>query len=285
MPYSMTGFAYRTEVFNSYEISVRIKSLNNRGLDIKVKGSRDIVFFIELDVRNTVKKYIDRGSVDIFIDVKQTSFEFPFDKTVLKEAVKTVKELQEELGVSMSDDKLFDVATSLVPETKSEVIDEKLKKEVLSLVEETVKDLKKEREKEGKKLVKDIKDRLKVIEKNLKKIEKVKDKIVSVVKERIFERVKELFGQEQSERAYIEATLLADKMDITEEIVRLKSHIDRFKELLKSKEPVGRKMDFICQEMLREINTMGSKMPDLSEYTVEMKTELEKIRQQVQNIE
>lgn len=74
-------------------------------------------------------------------------------------------------------------------------------------------------------------------------------------------------------------------MDITEEIVRLNSHIKRFKELLKAKGAVGRKMDFLCQEMLREINTMGNKMPDLSEYTVEMKTELEKIRQQVQNIE
>ena len=104
-------------------------------------------------------------------------------------------------------------------------------------------------------------------------------------KSRILEKLKELLGEEYSERAFIEATLLADKMDITEEIVRLRSHLDRFKELLKSKEPVGRKMDFLCQEMLREINTMGNKMPDLSEHTVEMKTELEKIRQQVQNIE
>ncbi len=285
MPYSMTGFAYKTESFNGYEISVKIKSLNNRGLDIKVKGSRDIIFFIDLDVRSIVKEYINRGSVDIIIDVKQQVVEFPLDIERLKEAVKKVRYIERSIGISLSDDKLFDIASSLVLEEKGEVLSQELKDRILSVVRNVIKELKKEREKEGKKLVKDIKARLKSIEKNLNRIEKIKDKIVEKAKSRILEKLKELLGEEYSERAFIEATLLADKMDITEEIVRLRSHLDRFKELLKSKEPVGRKMDFLCQEMLREINTMGNKMPDLSEHTVEMKTELEKIRQQVQNIE
>jgi len=285
MPYSMTGFAYKTESFDGYEISVKVKSLNNRGLDIKLKGSKDIVFFIDLDVRSIVKEYINRGSVDIFIDVKQQVVEFTLDIEKLKEAVKKVKDMERFLGISISDDKLFDIASSLVSEEKEEVLSQELKERVLSVVRDVVKELKKERENEGKKLVKDIKARLKNIEKNLIKIEKIKDKIAEKGKSRILEKLKELLGEEYSERAFIEATLLADKMDITEEIVRLRSHLDRFKELLKSKEAVGRKMDFLCQEMLREINTMGNKMPDLSEYTVEMKTELEKIRQQVQNIE
>ncbi|NPA58745.1 MAG: DUF1732 domain-containing protein, partial [Aquificae bacterium] len=112
-----------------------------------------------------------------------------------------------------------------------------------------------------------------------------KDLIIQKAKEKVQERLKELLGEEYSERAFIEATLLADKMDITEEIVRLKSHIKRFKELLNLDAPIGRKMDFLCQEMHREINTLGNKMPDFSPYTVEMKAQLEKIRQQVQNIE
>lgn len=285
MPYSMTGFAYRTESFDGYEISVKVKSLNNRGLDIKVKGSRDVVFFIDLDVRSIVKEYINRGSIDILIDIKQQIVEFPLNIERLEEAVKKVRNIEHSLGVSLSDDKLFDIASSLVSEEKEEVLSQELKDRVLSVVRNVIKELKKEREKEGKKLVKDIKAHLKSIEKNLNRIEKIKDKIVEKAKSRILEKLKELLGEEYSERAFIEATLLADKMDITEEIVRLHSHLDRFKELLKSKEPVGRKMDFLCQEMLREINTMGNKMPDLSEHTVEMKTELEKIRQQVQNIE
>jgi len=249
MPYSMTGFAY--------------KSLNNRGLDIKLKGSKDIVFFIDLDVRSIVKEYINRGSVDIFIDVKQQVVEFTLDIEKLKEAVKKVKDMERFLGISISDDKLFDIASSLVSEEKEEVLSQELKERVLSVVRDVVKELKKERENEGKKLVKDIKARLKNIEKNLIKIEKIKDKIAEKGKSRILEKLKELLGEEYSERAFIEATLLADKMDITEEIVRLRSHLDRFKELLKSKEAVGRKMDFLCQEMLREINTMGNKMPEV----------------------
>ncbi len=285
MPYSMTGFAYKLKQYDGYEISVKIKSLNNRGIDIKVKGSRDIIFFLDMDVRNIIRKYFERGSIDVLIDLKQTFIDFPIDKEKLRQAVLVVKELQKSVDLDLSGDKVYDIASNLVSEKKEEFIDEKLKKQILLVVQQAAKELKKEREKEGKKLIKDIKQRLKNIESLLKKLEKQKDKLIAVAKEKTISKIKEIFGEEHSERAYIEATLLVDKMDITEEIVRLKSHINRFKELLKSKEPVGRKMDFLCQEMLREINTMGNKMPDLSEYTVEMKTELEKIRQQVQNIE
>ena len=285
MPYSMTGFAYKLKQYDGYEISVKIKSLNNRGIDIKVKGSRDIIFFLDMDVRNIIRKYFERGSIDVLIDLKQTFIDFPIDKEKLRQAVLVVKELQKSVDLDLSGDKVYDIASNLVSEKKEEFIDEKLKKQILLVVQQAAKELKKEREKEGKKLIKDIKQRLKNIESLLKKLEKQKDKLIAVAKEKTISKIKEIFGEEHSERAYIEATLLVDKMDITEEIVRLKSHINRFKELLKLKEPVGRKMDFLCQEMLREINTMGNKMPDLSEYTVEMKTELEKIRQQVQNIE
>ncbi len=285
MPYSMTGFAYASKQYDKYEVSVKIKSLNNRGLDIKIKGSREIILFIDMDIRNIIRKYFERGSIDVFIDVKQTVVELPVDIEKLKLAISSIKELQKDLDIDLSGDKMFDIASGIISEKREDILDEKLKKHILKLVQQTAKELKKEREKEGKKLIRDIKQRLKIIEKLLKTIEKQKDKLVKEAKEKIMTKIKELFGEEHTERAYIEATLLADKMDITEEIVRLKSHIDRFHELLKSKEPVGRKMDFLCQEMLREINTMGNKMPDLSEYTVEMKTQLEKIRQQVQNIE
>ena len=144
MPYSMTGFAYKTESFNGYEISVKIKSLNNRGLDIKVKGSRDIIFFIDLDVRSIVKEYINRGSVDIIIDVKQQVVEFPLNVEKLKEAIKKVRDIEQSLGVSLSDDKLFDIASSLVSEEKEEVLSQELKDRILSVVRNVIKELKKE---------------------------------------------------------------------------------------------------------------------------------------------
>ncbi len=285
MPYSMTGFGYAVESFDEYEIEVRIKSLNNRGVDISVKGPKELLFFIDLDVRNTVKSFFERGSFQIFINIRYTQPKLLLNEESLKLAVQSVKELMEKIGLSLSDDKIYEISAGLSSEFEEETVDLQLKERILQTLEKACYSLKEERKKEGEKLIQDISERLKIIEENLEHIKKEKEQIIEKAKEKITEKVKELLGEEYSERAFIEATLLAEKMDITEEIVRLQSHIHRFKELLKSEKAVGRKMDFLCQEMHREINTMGNKMPDFSPYTVEMKTQLEKIRQQVQNIE
>ncbi len=285
MPYSMTGFGYATKDFEDYEITVRAKSVNNKGIDISIKGPRDILFFMDIDIRNIVKSFFERGSFQIFINIKYRQPKIFMDIENLKLAVDTVKKIMEELNLKPSDDKIYELASGISSETQEQVLDEKLKKDIISVVEEACRALKEERKKEGEKLVEDIKKRLGIIEETVLKIEKEKEEILKKAKEKITERVKELLGENYSERAFIEATLLADKMDITEEVVRLKSHIKRFNELILLDEPVGRKLDFLCQEMLREINTMGTKMPWFSQYTVEMKTQLEKIRQQVQNIE
>ncbi len=285
MPYSMTGFAYVSKSFDQYEISVRMKSVNNKGLDISVKGPRDVIPFIELDVRKLIQTYFDRGSFQVFIDLKYTSPAITLQLDKLKDAVLTIKNVMKDINLSVSDDKVYDLASDLAKESEEQILDEEMKTNILEVLKLAAEELKEERKKEGEKLVKDIEEKLKIIEQYVEIIDKKKDEIIEKAKQRITEKVKELLGEEYSERAFIEATLLADKMDITEEIVRLKSHIQRFKELLKSDKPVGRKMDFLCQEMHREINTLGNKMPDFSEYTVEMKTTLEKIRQQVQNLE
>ena len=285
MPYSMTGFGYAIKNFDEYEIEVRIKSVNNKGIDISIKGPREILFFVELDIRNTIKKYFERGSFQVYVNIKYTKPKILMNIENMKTALESVNQMLSQLGLKPSDDKIFDLVSGLASELEEEVVDETLKKRILEVVEEACEKLKEERKKEGEKLIADIQNRLLIIEEIVEKIEKEKDEIIEKAKEKITEKVKELLGEEYSERAFIEATLLAEKMDITEEIVRLKSHIKRFKELIKLDQPVGRKMDFLCQEMHREINTLGNKMPDFSPYTVEMKTQLEKIRQQVQNIE
>ena len=285
MPYSMTGFGYASKDFGDYEISVRIKSVNNKSIDISIKGPKDILFFIDLELRNLIKKHFERGSFQVFIDIKYKQPKIFMNVENLKISVESIKKIMEEVGLSLSHDKIYDLASSLASETEETVIDQELKKNIFEVVEEACEALKEERKKEGEKLIEDIKNRLSIIEEYLSKIENQKEKIIEKAKERITEKLKELLGEEFSERAFIEATILADKMDITEEIVRLKSHIKRFKELIQLDQPIGRKLDFLCQEMHREINTMGTKMPWFSEYIVEMKTQLEKIRQQVQNIE
>ncbi len=286
MPYSMTGFAFVSKTTNEYEISIKMKSLNNKGIDIHVKGNKNILMFLDLEIRNTIKNYFERGSFQVFIDLKYLKPSIVVELETLKSAVLTVKNVLKDVNLeNVSGDKIYDLASHLASEMQEDTIDEEIKNAVIGAVKEACEELKKERKKEGEKLIKDIEEKLKIIEENLKIIDEKREEIIKKAQERIKEKVKELLGEEYSERAFIEASLLADKMDITEEVVRLKSHIQRFKELLNVDEPVGRKMDFLCQEMHREINTMGNKMPDFSPFTVEMKTTLEKIRQQVQNIE
>ena len=285
MPKSMTGFAYIVEPKDNYDIEVRIKSLNNKGFDLSIKGARDILFFIESDIRNLVSKYINRGSVQIFLNIKHREPKILLNVENLKLAVEKIYQLMSILKIQLSDDKVYDLAVSTASELEDNKIDENLKTDILNAVDKALDELLKEKIKEGEKLIEDINKHLDKIEEYLKVIEGEKEKIIEENKRKIIEKVKEVLGENYSERAFIEASILAEKMDITEEIVRLKSHIKRFKELLNNNGAIGRKLDFLCQEMHREINTLGNKMPDFSKYTVEIKTLIDKIRQQVQNIE
>lgn len=286
MPYSMTGIGFSEIQTEDYEIFVRIKSVNNKGIDISVKGSRDILFFIENEVRNFLKNYFSRGSFQVFIDVKYKNPEKILNIDVLEKAVDYVKNIMQKINLNPSDDKIYEISSSLMSSLeKEEPIDENLKENVFKALEKASEELKKERKKEGENLVKDIENRLNEIENLLEKIKQEKDNIIEKQKNKMIEKLKELLQEEYKERAFIETSIIAEKLDITEEIVRLESHLKRFRQLLKLDEPIGRKLDFLCQEMHREINTLGNKMPDFSKYTIEIKSEIEKIRQQVANIE
>lgn len=285
MPRSMTGFANSVLSTDSYEIEVRIKSLNGRGLELSLKGSKDILFFTEKDIRNLIKKYLERGSIQVYINIRYYQPKILENIDTLKNAVNSVYKMMEILNIQLTDDKVYELAVSLSNEFEKTVIDEETKNNIIKAFELALKQLVDERKKEGIKLVKDITSRLDKIEAFIKEIEIKKDELIDKVKNKTVERVKELLGENFSERAFIEATLLVDKMDITEEIVRLKSHIKRFRDFLQMEGSIGKKLDFLCQEMHREINTLGNKIPDFSNYTIEIKSEIEKIRQQVQNIE
>ena len=285
MPKSMTGFANSTLSTDSYEVEVRIKSLNGRGLDLSIKGSKDILFFVEKDIRNLTKKYLERGSIQVYIAIRHHQPKLLENIENLKIAVNSIYKMMKNLNIQLTDDKVYELAVSLSSEFEKNVIDEETKKNIIKAFQLALKQLVDERIKEGIKLVEDINSRLNKIEAFIEEIETKKDKLIERAKNKIKEKVKELLGENYSERAFIEATLLSEKMDITEELIRLKSHIQRFRELLNTEGSIGKKLDFLCQEMHREINTLGNKIPDFSNYTIEIKTEIEKIRQQVQNIE
>jgi uncharacterized protein (TIGR00255 family) len=281
----MTGFANIKKNFSDYEITVNIKSLNSKGFDVSLKGDKNVVMYLDLDIRKIFQENFERGTFQIVINITYQQLSSVLDEEKFQSVVSQIKDFLQKIHLQLTDDKIFDIASYQMNANNSEEVSQQLKEDVLYTVKDAVILLKSERKREGESLTADIENRLSLIEEMAKKIEEEKDTILEKAKEKIYQKVKQLLGENFSERAFIEATILADKLDITEEIVRLKTHIKRFKDLLNLDEPVGRKMDFLCQEMHREINTLGNKMPDFSNYTVEMKTQLEKIRQQVQNIE
>jgi len=287
MPYSMTGFAFVKKMFDDYEVNIKVKSLNNKSIDISIKGDKNVLMYLDLEIRKLVQQYFERGSFQLYININSLTPKFIVEPEKLAQYANVVREITKQANINLSDDKLYEVTIGMIMNNNNveEELDDTLKENILNAVKEALNALKEERGREGKSLILDIESRLDKIEEMLKEIEEKKEKVLENVKEKVYQKVKQLLGENYSERAFIEATLLADKLDITEEVVRLKTHIQRFRELLNLNEPIGRKLDFMCQEMLREINTLGNKMPDFSKFTVEMKTELEKIRQQVQNIE
>jgi len=283
----MTGFAFVKKVFDDYELNIKVKSLNNKSIDISIKGDKNVLMYLDLEIRKLVQQYFERGSFQLYININSLTPKFIVEPEKLTQYANVVREITKQASINLSDDKLYEVTIGMIMNNNNleEELDDTLKENILNAVKEALNALKEEREREGKSLILDIESRLNKIEEMLKEIEEKKEKVLESAKEKVYQKVKQLLGENYSERAFIEATLLADKLDITEEVVRLKTHIQRFRELLNLNEPIGRKLDFMCQEMLREINTLGNKMPDFSKFTVEMKTELEKIRQQVQNIE
>jgi uncharacterized protein (TIGR00255 family) len=281
----MTGFGYGTLNYGDIEVEIRAKSVNGKGLDISIKGDRDITFFIEKDLREIIKQHIERGSLQIYIGIKYLKPKILMNLDNLKEAIKTIYQFIEEVNVQLSADKIFDLANHISAEQEQNILTDELKEKIIELFKNVLNQLIEEREREGKKLAEDILNRLNYISELLDKIDEEKDKILEKQKKKLIEKIKELLGENYSERAFIEASLLAEKMDITEEIVRLRSHISRFKELLQQDGAIGKKLDFLCQEMHREINTLGNKIPDFSNYVVEIKAQIDKIRQQVANLE
>jgi len=289
---SMTGFGRGENVGQIKQVTAEVKSVNHRYSEVLVKMPRQYSL-LEETVKRTVLNYVTRGRVEVFLKIENAAEpqrEVQVDKELALAYYKALKELAEatqanlDLGVSS----LAQLPDVLKVDEPKENIDE-IWQEILAALQAALTVLMEMREKEGQQLKADLEERLAYISQMNDKITERSPLVVSQYREKLQNRLKELLdgGQVDETRLATEVAIFADRASIAEEIVRLSSHVDQFKRILKENNPVGRKLDFLLQEMNREINTIGSKANDLeiTQSVVELKSELEKLREQVQNIE
>lgn len=279
----MTGFGKGGAEGEHWKANVIIRSLNGKGLDISVRMP-SFLLSVEPKIKEAVKSKLRRGTVNVMIDVESKTVLPPVDINKLTQNVELVRDISRKLELSVKDDTVFEYAWKYSEKAITEV-DEELENTVLQGVENALRELIASRKREGEALKEDLSQRVDRIESLLNQIVEKKDQIMERVKEKILEKAKRLELPEEHPTVMNELLFLLEKMDIEEEITRLKTHIKVFRTLLDEGVEVGKKLEFLGQEMHREITTLGNKIPDLSEYVVEIKTEIDRIKQQAANVE
>lgn len=289
---SMTGFGRERRVVGGREIIVEIRSVNHRFYEFTARTPRAYGYLDE-KLKAFMHDSISRGKVEVSVSIynqEGVNANIEINKEVAKGYLYALRGSAEELA--LADDlalsnimKLPDIFTVVKVIDDEEEIWSQVK-EVASAALERFVDM---RRVEGEKMYEDISSRLDFIEETVGKVEKRSPEVTEAYRNRLYEKISEIVGDRNidEQRILTEAAIFADKTAVDEETVRLRSHIAQFRELIKSTEPVGRKLDFLVQEMNREVNTTGSKAQDLSmtQMVVDMKAEIEKIREQIQNIE
>lgn len=290
---SMTSFGRSSSEEGQKRIfTVEMKSVNNRYLDINIRMPKALIS-LEEEVRKMISTSLSRGKVDVFINLKNYSQNEGVPKVDLKlaeEYLNCLKEIEESFGLKndvsvMQVARFPEVITMVQEEEKVEELFEELKPLISSSIEMMIN----MRIVEGEKLREDILDKVDTIESLVKEIEKVADTVPKAYKAKLEERLSELLNGADIDqnRLVTEVCIFADKATVDEEITRLGSHISQIRKTLSLCEPIGRKLDFIIQEMNRETNTIGSKSSDIhmTNIVIDIKNLIEKIREQVQNIE
>ncbi|XCP83988.1 YicC/YloC family endoribonuclease [Roseburia hominis] len=289
---SMTGFG-RCEVSEAQrKFTVEIKGVNHRYLDVGIRMPKKLNYF-ETAIRNLLKGYAQRGKVDIFIsyeDLSEAQVSLKYNQTLAAEYMACFKKIQEDFGL---DNDIRVSTVSRCPEVvtmeERTVNEEELWNSLKKALEGAFAQFVETRTAEGENLKHDIITKLDGMLEKVAYIEERSPQIVAEYREKLETKVKELLGDAQIEegRLAAEVVIFADKICTDEEIVRLKSHIKHMKDTLETADGIGRKLDFIAQEMNREANTILSKANDLevSNHAIDLKTEIEKVREQIQNIE
>jgi len=289
---SMTGYGRAVETVNGREFTVELRSVNNRYLDCSVRLPR-ILSFGEDAVKQAVKNAISRGKVDVFISVRSEGgdeVQVTLNKAVLESYIAAMRQMVTEYGVR---DDISVANLSRLPEVfsleKPQVDEEQLLADMMGVLDKALEGYNAMRVTEGEALDKDLRSRGETILQLVSQIEKGNAQTVIDYRTRLENKLKEVLANTALDESRIltEAAIFADKVAVDEETVRLRSHLQQMNDMLTSGGAIGRKLDFLLQEMNREANTIGSKCTDvkLARIVVDIKAELEKIREQTQNIE
>lgn len=288
---SMTGYGRAKLSKDDREYQIEIKSVNHRYLDISVRIPKQLSY-LEETIKKEIAKKVKRGKIDVFVTFENNSLEgkeIKINTELAKAYIDELKKLAEKENI-LSDIQVTEI--SKYPDVlniQSSQDDEKITKEVLETITIATDNLVQMRETEGNKISEDLLKRLNIINKKVEEIAKLSTGLIEEYVVKLEERINEILKNQEIDKTRLaqEVVIYADKCSIEEEVTRLNSHISQFKNLLNSNEAIGKKLDFIIQEMNRETNTIGSKANNLeiTNGVIDIKTEIENIREQVQNIE
>lgn len=292
---SMTGYGSGSAENDNLSVKIEVKSVNHRFLDVSVRMPRSFLCF-ENTLRSLVQERIKRGKVDVFVSLEQlesSGRKVKLDHELAKSYFAALEELADLTGsktfepvsvLSRFIDIFIDVDDSPDEETISDVL--------TKAMDAALTELEDARQAEGSRLTRNLLEKADALEIEWKKVEELSPRVVDQYRERLLVRIEELLADERQEwyddqRLFAETAIFADKAAIDEEMTRLKSHLLSLREILQGEGPSGRQLDFLSQELNREINTIGAKANDfeISQLIVKMKSILEQIREQVQNLE
>ncbi len=289
---SMTGYGSAKGQADGFEITVELKSVNNRYLDTSVRMPRSFIF-AEDAIKSVVQSHISRGKVDVFVSIDTSEADdmtVKINKPLLKGYIDAINSISAEFALQND---LTALAVARFPDVLSverrDVDAEAISAAICDVAERALCDFDAMRLREGEKLREDVLNRLGTIESYVTAVETEAPKTAADYRARLEQRMAEVLGTAgiDESRILAEAAIFADHIAVDEETVRLRSHIAQLKTMINGSSPTGRKIDFLIQEFNREANTIGSKCQnsDIAHVVVELKSEIEKIREQIQNIE
>ena len=281
---SMTGYASESFIINTTKFLVEIKSVNSKNIDLSIRIPQVLKLY-ENDLRKKLTDKLHRGKIEINVSTegKLSKEDVSINKEIIKKYIKELKSID-----SSGDANYLKIAMSLPNsyESKSVELNNTQSKSLLNKIYSLISKVDTFRKKEGLETEKDIKDKIYKIKDSLNQIKKIEKERISKKRKKLIAELDKIKLEIDNNRFEQEMIYYMEKFDINEEIIRLKSHLILFDESIKSKDPIGKKLGFICQEIGREINTLGSKANDavLQKHVIEMKENLEKIKENILNI-
>jgi uncharacterized protein (TIGR00255 family) len=290
---SMTGFGRGAVTENNFSVSVELKTVNNRFLDISLRLSSEMQS-LESEIKRLISSRLSRGRVDVNLQYERIEeVEYELNRPIIAGYLAVMKKMQDEFGLAGEPDLNVVARLPNVMMPKKEDVSEAFSFGVAAAVATAIEDLEKMRSSEGEMLKTELSERLDGIERRLPMIESEAGSITEEYRQRLTKRIGEMLAKSESQieidqgRLAQEIAYLSDRADISEEIARLKTHIEHFRNIMDEEKEVGKRLDFLTQELNREANTITSKTNNMvvKENALAIKSEIEKIREQVQNVE